>query len=259
MGLRFTVVGSGTAKPDAERGPAGFLVEHGGARILVDGGSGTLQRLARLGVDATTLDGGVYSHRHIDHTGDLVPLLFAMRVPPRRAAPYPIWAGEGFVAFHARLADLYGRWIEPPGGVPVRELPLDGPGLAELPGGLVLHTRPANHSAGALHLRFEAGDRAVVFSGDTGPSDALAELASGADLLVTECAGPDHAPLDGHLWPSAVRDLVRAASPSPAAVWLTHFYADVDEATAVATVAEAGVAVRRAADGLTWEAPTTVG
>jgi ribonuclease BN (tRNA processing enzyme) len=34
--------------------------------------------------------------------------------------------------------------------------------------------------------RFETADRVVVFSGDTGPSAALTELAKGADLLVTE-------------------------------------------------------------------------
>ena len=34
--------------------------------------------------------------------------------------------------------------------------------------------------------RFEIPDRVFVFTGDTSPSDAVAELAQGADLLVTE-------------------------------------------------------------------------
>jgi len=34
--------------------------------------------------------------------------------------------------------------------------------------------------------RFEMSDRVIVFTGDTGISDALTELAKGADLLVTE-------------------------------------------------------------------------
>jgi ribonuclease BN (tRNA processing enzyme) len=34
--------------------------------------------------------------------------------------------------------------------------------------------------------RFETPDRVIVFTGDTGPSDAVTELAKGADLLVTE-------------------------------------------------------------------------
>jgi ribonuclease BN (tRNA processing enzyme) len=34
--------------------------------------------------------------------------------------------------------------------------------------------------------RFETPDRVIVFTGDTGHSDAVTELARGADLLVTE-------------------------------------------------------------------------
>ena len=34
--------------------------------------------------------------------------------------------------------------------------------------------------------RFETPDRVVVFTGDTGPCDALTELAKNADVLVTE-------------------------------------------------------------------------
>jgi ribonuclease BN (tRNA processing enzyme) len=34
--------------------------------------------------------------------------------------------------------------------------------------------------------RFETPDRVIVFTGDTGPSDAVTELAKGADMLVTE-------------------------------------------------------------------------
>src|SRR5262249_10167787 len=37
-------------------------------------------------------------------------------------------------------------------------------------------------------LRFDAPDRSVVFTGDTGPSDAISVLAKGADLLVSEVA-----------------------------------------------------------------------
>ena len=59
--MRFTVLGSGTAVPDPDRGPAGFLVEVDGLAWLVDGGSGTLQRCARAGVDPRKLSGGVYS------------------------------------------------------------------------------------------------------------------------------------------------------------------------------------------------------
>lgn len=245
--MRLTVLGSGTSVPDPARGPCGLLVQTDDGAWLVDGGSGTLQRCARAGVDPRTLQGGVYSHHHPDHCADLVPLLFAMRVgPPPRVEDYPIWAGRGFLDFFEGLKGTYGRWIEPGrGAVQIRELSLDTEDVADL-GGPTLRTRPANHSAAALHLRFEADGAAIVFSGDTGPSDALAELARDADLLVCECACPDDAPIEGHLTPSQVAAIVDAAQPRE--VWLTHFYPNVVAQEAVATVARTGVAVRRAAD-----------
>lgn len=249
--MRFVLVGTGTLVPDAERGSAGFLVESDGARVLVDGGSGTLQRLARLGVDARRLDGGVYSHRHLDHCGDLCPLLFAMKVGVEvpRTRDYPIWAGAGFRAFLDALVGVYGTWIvSERWKVVVNELPLDGAAHAELPGGVRLDTLPATHSAGALHLRFTGPDGyTVVFSGDTGPSENLARLAAGVDVLVTECAtaGPD--PWNSHLHPEAVAAIVDAARPKR--VVLTHLYPEVRPDEALDRVGRVGVPVERGYDG----------
>ncbi len=251
--MKFTVLGSGTTVPDPDRGPAGFLVQAVGRAWLVDGGSGTLQRCARAGVDPLTLAGGVYSHRHLDHCADLAPLLFTMFVRGRTAT-YPIWAGEGFASFLDGLRGVYGRWLAfGDEGAVVRELTLSGPDEADL-GGVRLLTRPAKHGAGALHLRFEADGAAVVFSGDTGPSDALAELARGADLLVCECAEPEQDPYPEHLTPSQVAAIVDAARPR--AVWLTHFYPGTDPDAAVALVARTGVPTRRANDLDAWDSAT---
>ena len=38
--------------------------------------------------------------------------------------------------------------------------------------------------------RFDTADRSVVFTGDTGPSDAIVELARNADLLISEVTNP---------------------------------------------------------------------
>jgi ribonuclease BN (tRNA processing enzyme) len=248
VSFTFTVLGSGTSEPDPARGPAGFLVGLGDRRWLVDGGTGTLQRCARAGTDPRTLTGGLYSHHHPDHCADLVPLLFAMRVgPPPRSADYPIVAGRGFAALFQRLQAAWGRWIDPgTGRVTIDELSLDGPDVRALPGGLTVRSRPATHSASAVHLRFEAEGRSVVFSGDTAWSDGLVELAAGADLLVCECAGSDERPVEGHLSPSEVARI--AAVARPGAVWLTHLHSFVDEARAVDTVAASGVPTRRASD-----------
>jgi ribonuclease BN (tRNA processing enzyme) len=45
-----------------------------------------------------------------------------------------------------------------------------------------------NNKHKSYSYRFETPARVIVFTGDTGASDAVAELAKGADLLVTETA-----------------------------------------------------------------------
>ncbi len=249
--MRFHLVGTGTTLPDATRGPAAFLVEEGDTRILVDGGTGTIRSLARMGVDARTLDAGVFSHRHVDHCGDFVPLLFTMRVGmdiPRTRA-YPVWAGTGFRAFYEGLRTVYGKWIEPTGGpIPIHELSLQAADGADLPGGIRLDTLPAAHSAGALHLRFtDPSGFTVVFSGDTGPSENLIRLAAGVDVLVTECAAGERDPWNSHLAPDDVAAIVREARPRR--VVLTHLYPMVDPEVALATVRATGIPVERGVDG----------
>lgn len=251
--MRFVLLGSGTTLPDPERGPAGFLVDHEGTRILVDGGSGTIRSLARLGVDATTLAAGVYSHRHLDHCGDLAPLLFTFKVA-RRPVVYPIWAGTGFLDYLRGLEGVYPGWLQSERWGPVvTELPLDRPGEAILPSGIRLQTRPAVHGAGALHLRFTDPDGfTVVFSGDTGPSAQLTELATGADCLVTECAGEDDTVLGDHLWPEAVAEMVSAARPGQ--VVLTHLYPGTSPDRALRVVRATGIPTNRGTDGMVLSA-----
>ncbi len=239
----MVVVGSGTLVPDPERGPCALLVEAAGRRVLVDGGSGTLRSLARLGVRPETLDAGVYSHRHLDHIGELPTLLFHFDCFGRDRA-YPLYGGGGLAAFVERLDALHGDLHERY-ALPVVELSLREADAVELAPGFLLRTAPAAHKHGALHLSFEADGVRVVFSGDTGPSPALVALATDADLLVTECAFA--APGVGHLCPADVADLVAEARPRR--VVLTHLYPEVDGEVALATVRAAGAPVERAFDG----------
>lgn len=56
------------------------------------------------------------------------------------------------------------------------------------------HFQPGSPAFGkykSYSYRFETPDRVIVFTGDTGPSDAVAELAKGADVLVSEVGSID--------------------------------------------------------------------
>src|SRR6266576_7340094 len=63
-GARFMV-----AKQVAASG--GLYIEEGDTRMSLDPGPGAIVQYAQRGIDLTTLDAIVVSHRHLDHAGDL--------------------------------------------------------------------------------------------------------------------------------------------------------------------------------------------
>ncbi len=250
--MKLTVLGSGTYLPDPQRGAPGYLLQHGDTALLIDSGSGTLQRLGRAGVNPVDLDAMVYTHRHVDHCGDLAALVFHIQhyPSPARLRDLPIYAGLGFAEHLELLQQAFDGALEPAHfELVVHELSLDRPDQAVLPGRLTLDTAPANHAAGALHLRFTStAGITVAFSGDTGPSEALEQLAAGADIFVCECGLPPHDDYPHHLNAKQVAQVVAAARPRR--VVLTHLYPRHDPQADLDAVAATGVPTILASDGM---------
>jgi len=219
--MQVTILGSGTAIPSLRRGPPGLLVEVADQSLLFDGGAGTLRRLLEAGVTVLELDRVFYTHLHPDHTGDLVPLLFALRNPAwRRTKPLYLTGPKGFRSYVEGLVSLYGDWI----GATSYELVLDevlkevtvGEGFRVIPKEVV-------HLRHSLCYRVESdGGKSLVFSGDTTYCEAIIDAAKGADLLVLECSAPDEQPMKNHLTPTQAGQI--AALSGCRRLVLTHFY-----------------------------------
>ena len=78
--LSVMVLGSGApiSRPNG-RASAGYLIfVDGEAKILMDVGGGTFQRIAKSGVNLKDLEIVLLSHLHIDHMGDLTPVVKSM-------------------------------------------------------------------------------------------------------------------------------------------------------------------------------------
>ena len=56
----------------------GLFLEDGDTKLALDPGPGAIVQYARRGVDLTTLDAVVLSHRHLDHSGDVNVMLEGM-------------------------------------------------------------------------------------------------------------------------------------------------------------------------------------
>src|ERR671929_490222 len=91
--MRITVLGKSPAWEDADGACSGYLVEGGGARVLLDCGPGVFGKLRRF-VDYVDVDAVVISHLHADHIFDLVPYSYALVYAPRQQ-PVPVdrWPG----------------------------------------------------------------------------------------------------------------------------------------------------------------------
>jgi ribonuclease BN (tRNA processing enzyme) len=246
--MRLTVLGTGTIAFSATRSCAGYYVEAGGARVLMDCGPGTARRLAELGIPWQELTHVALTHFHIDHHGDLPPLVFAMKygMLPARSTPLQVIGPVGTKALLDRLAAAHGEWLLTPGfELTVIEL---APGGSFDLGGARLDCVKVPHTAESVSYSITEESHRLVYSGDTGFDPAFAEWARGCDLLVLECSLPQQMAIPEHLTPEQCGEIARLAEPRM--LVLTHLYPPVEtvDLTAVVGARFAG-AIAIATDG----------
>lgn len=246
--MRLTVLGGCGAWPGAGQACSGYLVEEDGFRLLVDPGYAIVPRLLeRVGPD--DVDAVFVTHGHPDHCADLNPLLRARALrdddlPPALAVYAPPGALDAVLALDrpGMLSDAY-------------ELHEFDIGTSLEIGPFRTETRLLPHWLPNAGVRLTAGDRALVYTGDCGPSPDLVELAHGSDVLLAEATYEDQVPEDSRGQLSSAEDVGRqAAAAGVGRLVLTHRVPRTDDAAALA--AAAGVfsgAVELAAAGLVVE------
>ena len=180
--MRLTVVGMAGSFPGPDSPASCYLVEHDGHRIVLDLGNGAIGALQRY-ADPYSIDAVVLSHLHADHCLDLTSYYVMRKYRPQGPAPViPVLGPTGTADRMAAAYDL----PEEPGMTGEFEFH-DHAAVSE-DGPFRITTAPANHPVEAYAIRVEAGGRSLVFSGDTGPTDALVELTRGADLALFEAS-----------------------------------------------------------------------
>lgn len=233
--MRLTVLGTGTIAFSPNRSCAGYYVEAGDARILMDCGSGTSRRLAELDVPWQTITHVALTHFHIDHHADLPTIIFAWKygMLPARTAPLDVIGPAGTKDLLARLATAYGDWITAP-GFEVRVTEIAPGGDVDL-GGARLGSTKVPHTPESVAYSITEGSQRVVYSGDTGFDPAFAAWAKNCDLLVLECSLPTSMAIVEHLTPEQCGELARLAEPRK--LVLTHLYPPVEVVDIAALVA----------------------
>jgi ribonuclease BN (tRNA processing enzyme) len=182
--MKLTVAGCSPAWPNPGGAQSGYVVESGGGRVLLDCGPGVLTRL-RVAEGWPQVDAIAISHWHLDHWGDLVPWVWGLQFGPASGAPQPeLWVPPGGRETLARLGVELGRPDMFEQTFQLHEY-ADGEPF-EAAGQQVTAVRVLHYEMLAFGFRVSANGTTLAYSADSGPTDALVELARDADLFVCE-------------------------------------------------------------------------
>jgi ribonuclease BN (tRNA processing enzyme) len=208
-GTRLITLGTaGGPLPQKKRTQSSNLLIVRGHLYLIDAGDDVTRRIVQAGANFQQVDKIFITHAHSDHTMGL-PTLLVSEWEYQRRAPIDIYGPpgtealvRGAIQFLTPNAEI--RWSEG------KRTPMDtvfhghdvAPGTVYQDDNVKVlaaenthfHFTPDSPGYGkfkSYSYRFETPGRTVVFTGDTGPSDALVQLAKGADVLVTEVGVPE--------------------------------------------------------------------
>ena len=237
--MKLVVLGSGSTVPNAKRSSSGYWLETTGGTLLLDCSASIGSRMAANNLDWPNLDAIWISHFHLDHCGGLAPLLAGTKHSSEmkeRKKPLRIFGPAGLKGLIDRLNDVNNyRLFEQP--FPVEMIEIEEQETIEiLPGvtAVALKT-PHTDESHAIHIR-DTDETTLVYSADTGFSEAVAALANVVDLFILECTFVRDKPIQNHLELAEAIFLIRKAHPKRA--MLTHFYPEWDDIDFEAEVAK---------------------
>ena len=208
-GTKLITVGTaGGPVPRAGRAQSANLLIVNGTPYLIDAGDGTTRRLAKMHFNFRTLGTVFITHGHNDHTGGL-GMVLSSAWTAQRTAPINVYGPPGTEALIKAAIAYYGldaaiRISDGSRSVPIEKVFFGhdiGTGVVYQDANIKVtavenshfHHQPGSPAYGrkSYSYRFETPDRVIVFTGDTGASDAVTALAKDADILVTEVVSVD--------------------------------------------------------------------
>jgi ribonuclease BN (tRNA processing enzyme) len=189
--------------PTSQRAQSSNLLIVNGTYCVIDAGDGVVRRLAKAGVKPQDVGIIFISHHHDDHTAGLGTLM-SVAWDQNRTQPINVYGPPGTESLVKAAVQYFTLSSEiriADGGrsVPIARVFFGHdvvPGVIYEDANIKVMAIENAHfdfhkgqNAGrfkSYSYRFETPDRVIVFTGDTGPSEAVTDLAKGADLLVAE-------------------------------------------------------------------------
>lgn len=181
--MKLTVVGCSGSFAGPDSAASCYLVEHEGFSLVIDLGSGALGPL-QAHVDLRDIDAILLSHLHPDHCQDFTGLYVVAKYhPDGQFDRIPVWAPGDASAYFARVNGpesstmdgqfAFSRWTD---AEPVTIGPF------------TVTAYEVSHPVPAVGMRIEAGGEVLAYSGDSGPTPVLTDIARGAGLFLCEAS-----------------------------------------------------------------------
>jgi ribonuclease BN (tRNA processing enzyme) len=191
--------------PSKDRSQIANALKVNGTLYLVDAGNGVAGQMAKAGLLAKDVGTIFISHNHNDHNADMGTIM-GVAWTSGRIDPITVYgpagtkkAIDGFLQFYSANAEIRASeqtMLKMPEALFLAK-DIAGPGLVFQDANIKVyaaenthfHFRPntsAENKQKSYAFRFETPDKVIVYTGDTGPSEAVTELARGADILISE-------------------------------------------------------------------------
>ena len=205
--MKVTILGSGAALLDPERGHTSIAVQIREKTYLLDCGTGATRKMIGEYIDPLSVEALFITHLHFDHIADLPVFVIGSWMSDRQTAPV-IYGPEGTKDFVGHLFEgaAFDADIRARAQYPQRQANLVAlrPDIRLMKTGVIFEDDRLKVTAGLVNhmpedicecygLRLESEGKVVTFSGDTSAVPAMQELAKDADLLIHEATFPEAA------------------------------------------------------------------
>jgi ribonuclease BN (tRNA processing enzyme) len=222
--MRLRVLGCSGSIGGQHNRTTSFLVDHD---ILIDAGTGVGDlSLAEL----TLIDHIFVTHSHLDHVDSIA--FFLDSVGALRPKPVTVYTQAQTIEILRKNLFNWDIWpdftqIPTPEDPWLRYVPIEVGKVITLNGRRIT-VLPAIHTVPAVGYHLDSGKGSLVFTGDTGPNDALWPIVNGIEnlkYLIIETAFADKdrrlAELALHLCPSMLAQELAKLERTPE-VYITH-------------------------------------
>ncbi|MCP4176303.1 MAG: MBL fold metallo-hydrolase [bacterium] len=194
----FSAITVGTGSPiySENRVRPCTVIQYSGNYIVVDSGDGSLNSMEKSRLPLRKITGIFYTHHHLDHNADAIPLLIQSRLRGSEALIVgpSVPSTKKFVDF---ILSFYkddiiyrcrktGTSYEKFCDIKVKEI--SKPTEFDL-GKMKVSTTDVVHTIPTYAYRFDYDGKSIVVSGDTSYSKNLITLSKNADILVMDSGG----------------------------------------------------------------------